>query len=102
MLITSRLSNWEGAVKTFSLDVLADEDAAKFLLERTEARRTIAPDDQQQALTIVRELGKLPLALEQAGAYIQTYRFTFRQYLEEWQKERDEVLEWFDGRVMQY
>ena len=38
------------------------------------------------------ELGQLALALEQAGAYIEKYRFTFAQYLAEWQERRDKVL----------
>ena len=48
------------------------------------------------------ELGRLALALEQAGAYIEHYRCTFATYFAEWQQRREKVLEWFDSRVMQY
>ena len=39
MIITSRIADWSTAVQPVELDVLAEEDAAAFLLERTEARR---------------------------------------------------------------
>ena len=39
MIITSRIVDWSPAVQPVELDVLAEEDAAAFLLERTESRR---------------------------------------------------------------
>ena len=39
VLVTSRLSGWSGAVESLALDVLAEADAAAFLLERTDERR---------------------------------------------------------------
>jgi tetratricopeptide (TPR) repeat protein len=108
VVITSRLGNWEGAVETLALDVLTVEDAAAFLLERTEGGsnkqggRRKQPDDAAQARVLAVELGQLALALEQAGAYISLYRSTFQEYLEEWRQRHDRVLEWFDERLMQY
>ncbi len=49
VLVTSRLSNWPGAVKALSLDELSDTAAAEFLLERT-GRRRMTNDDPAQAL----------------------------------------------------
>ncbi|HVP55019.1 MAG TPA: tetratricopeptide repeat protein, partial [Candidatus Eisenbacteria bacterium] len=102
VLVTSRLSNWPGAVASLPLDVLAQADAAAFLLERTASRRRKASDDPAQAHTLALELGRLALALEQAGAYIAHYRCSFSDYFAEWQQRRDKVLQWFDERVMQY
>ena len=102
VLVTSRLSNWPGAVESLALDVLEEADAAAFLLERTEARRRKAPDDAAQARALAVELGRLALALEQAGTYIEHYRCTIAGYLGEWQQQREKVLKWFDPRVMQY
>jgi len=102
VVITSRLSNWEGGVETLALDVLSVEAAAEFLLERTEGGRRKQADDAAQARVLAVELGQLALALEQAGAYIARYRSTFAGYLGEWQKRHDRVLEWFDERIMQY
>jgi tetratricopeptide repeat protein/uncharacterized protein DUF4062 len=102
MLVTSRLSNWPGAVATLALDVLAQDDAAAFLLERTAGRRRPLPNDDAQAHQLAVELGHLALALEQAGAYIARHRLTLTQYLAAWQGSREKVLAWFDARVMQY
>jgi tetratricopeptide (TPR) repeat protein len=102
VLITSRLSGWSGAVETLALDVLAESDAAAFLLERTDVRRRKQPDDSQQALHLAVELGHLALALEQAAAYIVKHRLTFAQYLDRCRTKHDEVLAWFNERRMQY
>jgi tetratricopeptide (TPR) repeat protein len=102
VLVTSRLSRWEGAVESLALDVLEEVDACAFLLERTQHRRRKTPDDEAQARAVAVELGRLALALEQAGAYIDRYRLTFADYLAEWHERRGNVLEWFDERVMQY
>ena len=102
VLVTSRMSGWSGAVESLALDVLAEADAAAFLLERTEERRRKVPDDPEQARRLAVELGQLALALEQAGAYIVKHRLTFAQYLDQWHSKHDEVLTWFDERLMQY
>jgi tetratricopeptide (TPR) repeat protein len=52
--------------RPLSVRPLAREDAIKFLLERT------AQSDRAAANDLAEELGDLPLALEQAGAYIET------------------------------
>src|SRR5664279_2522890 len=92
VLVTSRLSNWPGAVESLALDVLEEADAAAFLLERTEARRRKATDDAAQARAPAVELGRLALALEQAGAYIEHYRCTFATYFAEWQQQREKAV----------
>ena len=102
VLITSRISQWPGALETLSLDVLAEHDATDFLLERTEKRRRKQPDDESQAQELAILLGRLALALEQAGAMIDTKRMTFAQYKSEWEKCQADVLAWFDERLMQY
>jgi len=47
--VTSRLSNWPGAVESLALDVLEESDAVAFLLERAQHRRRKTPDDDAQA-----------------------------------------------------
>jgi tetratricopeptide (TPR) repeat protein len=102
VLVTSRLANWPSAIGSVSLESLTEADAAAFLLERTQDRRRKTSDDDAQARAVGEDLGQLPLALEQAGAYIDKYRLTFADYLAEWQGQRDKVLTWFDERLMQY
>ena len=50
VIITSRIADLGGAISLFELDVLFQEDAAAFLLERTETRRTNTPTDIDDAV----------------------------------------------------
>jgi hypothetical protein len=69
VIVTSRLANFAGHFDPLELDVLGLEDAAAFLLERTDRRRQTTPDDAEAARQLALDLGQLALALEQAGAY---------------------------------
>lgn len=102
VVITGRLSNFSAHVEPLELHVLAVDDAADFLLERTKGRRRSATDDDAMARDVAVELGQLPLALEQAAAYVAKRRMTFGRYLEQWRSSRDEVLGWFDATVTGY
>ncbi len=102
VLLTGRLSNWSRQVEPLELDVLTVESATEFLMSRTAARRRTTPQDAERAAELAVELGRLALALEQAGAYIAQRRLTFADYLHEWRQQHDKVLDWFDERVMQY
>ena len=102
VLLTGRLARWSAEVEPLELDVLTEDAAAEFLLARTKARRRTTPEDEGLAVTLARELGFLPLALEQAGAYIAERRLTLAAYLEEWHSRHEQVLTWFDPRVSHY
>jgi tetratricopeptide (TPR) repeat protein len=103
VVITSRLANFSGNIQPLELDVLAVEDAAAFLLARTDnGRRRVAADDGEKAREVAEELGRLALALEQAAAFIAKRRLTFAQYLAQWRSKRGDVLEWFDETVTGY
>ncbi|HEV7505734.1 MAG TPA: tetratricopeptide repeat protein [Thermoanaerobaculia bacterium] len=102
VLLTGRLARWSAEVEPLELDVLAEDAAAEFLLARTKGRRRPTQEDDRHAIALARELGFLPLALEQAGAYIAERRLTLAAYLEEWQSRHDQILTWFDPRVSHY
>ena len=102
VLITTRLRNWSGSVQVLDVDILAPDDAAAFLLERTEGKRRLSEDDIATALLIGEDLGYLALALEQAGAYISQRRLSFAGYRSEWQQRRTKVLAWNEPRLTQY
>jgi hypothetical protein len=82
VVVTSRLADFSGHFQPLELNVLAIEDAAAFLLERTRNRRRVALDDEARVREVAEELGGLALALEQAAAFVGKRRFTFAQYLE--------------------
>ena len=69
-LITSRFADWPAAagIRAIQLYVLEPEPARQFLLART--GRAAAGAERAACDDLARELGYLPLALEQAAAYI--------------------------------
>ena len=59
VIITSRIVDWSLGVQAVELDVLAEEDVAAFLLERTEPRRKKAPTDAEDAIVLARIFHRL-------------------------------------------
>src|SRR5271165_960616 len=102
VIITGRMANYGAEIETLDLDVLDPEEATAFLLERTTRRRRTAADDESLARDLAEELGRLALALEQAGAYIAHQTISFARYLQEWKRNRGKVLTWFEPGVMHY
>ncbi|HEX4496629.1 MAG TPA: tetratricopeptide repeat protein [Thermoanaerobaculia bacterium] len=102
VLITSRIKDWPASIKRQQIETLSLDEAQRFLLERTENDRSRSDEDPKHALRLAEELGGLPLALEQAGAYISHHQMSLSKYLEELEQERDRMLNWYDGSVMEY
>ena len=101
-IVTARVSNFPASLPTLELDVLEDDAAVEFLLQRTRGKRAPAADDEAQARELAHELGGLALGLEQAGAYIARQRIGFARYLMLWREKRESVLNWFDKTTMSY
>ena len=102
ILITTRLTTWPGGVRKQSLGTLSQEEAVRFLLHRTEEEREPAADDTARAADLAERVDGLPLALEQAAAYIIRHRMRLSEYLRSWEQEREKLIQWYDQRVMQY
>jgi response regulator RpfG family c-di-GMP phosphodiesterase len=85
ILITSRSPNWLGVAEPFRLVLLARTDSVKFLLKRTRAIDNISAE------VLAKTLGDLPLALEQAGAYIEETRCRLADYLTLYETRGDEL-----------
>ncbi|MCX6676857.1 MAG: FxSxx-COOH system tetratricopeptide repeat protein [Methanothrix sp.] len=89
-IITSRLSVWDGMAKTLEVGVFQrdgkQDESVEFLLKRT------GQNDRKGAANLARELGDLPLALEQAGAYIKETGISFQDYLNRFKKDRKKLL----------
>src|SRR6266511_1513037 len=81
VLLTSQAeAGWEALADLLPVEVLAPTDAAEFLLARTRQRGKQA---EAAATTLGTTLGGLPLALEQAGAYVAaTGAVTLEGYVE--------------------
>jgi tetratricopeptide (TPR) repeat protein len=68
VIITSRAgTGWEPLASVLTVEVLTPTDAAGLLLART---GETGPQAEAAATTLAAKLGGLPLALEQAGAYV--------------------------------
>jgi tetratricopeptide (TPR) repeat protein len=82
-LITSRARDFQclGIVDPVELAELPVKDATEFLLRRCN-RQAADAEERDAAERLARELGGLPLALEQAAAYMVERKATFDQYLQ--------------------
>ncbi len=87
VLITSRNQEWKTFCKPLSVEVWNRNEAIAFLKKRTGQLDEKAADELAEAL------GDLPLALEQAAAYIDTRTKTYREYLELFNSRRKELWE---------
>jgi tetratricopeptide (TPR) repeat protein len=86
VLITSQHQDWPDS-QVMDVPVLDDEVAAGFLQARTSSA------DRDAALELARALGGLPLALEQAAAYIKATPLTVRGYLDLFRQRRKDMLD---------
>jgi tetratricopeptide (TPR) repeat protein len=73
--VTSRNPAWGGVAATVAVDVLPREQAVAFLVQRT------GSSDQASLDELAGALGDLPLALEQAAAYLEETTTTPGEYL---------------------
>ena len=85
VLITSQSAIWPPG-QAVQVPVLGTEVAAVFMVNRT------GDPDRQAAAVLAAELGGLPLALEQAAAYIETTTTTLAGYLSLFRDRRADLL----------
>jgi hypothetical protein len=85
VLVTSRNPSWPPG-QVLDVPVLGTEVAAGFLVNRT------GDHDKQAAIELADELGGLPLALEQAAAYIEASGGSLTGYLESFRQRRPDML----------
>jgi len=81
VIVTSRDPNWRGVAGALPVQVMEPDEARKFLLKRT------GETDEEAAAELAKELGYLPLALEQAGAYIEATGRSLSDYLQLYRKQ---------------
>ena len=101
VLLTTRTSVTGTLAHAIEIDTMEATEGAHFLLRRA---KMIALDDSQdnareevdynQARAISQALGGLPLALDQAGAYIEETKCSLSDYLDLYQTRREPLLEW--------
>ena len=95
ILVTSRAQDFQdlGIINPVQLEQWPVEDATAFLLKRC-GREDADAEERNAAAQLARALDGLPLALEQAAAYIAAgHGLTFRRYLESYRSEGLKRLE---------
>jgi tetratricopeptide (TPR) repeat protein len=95
VLVTSRIAKWK-SVHPLRLDLLEEDAAAEYLLDKTAGDRRSEPGDDLRARVIAHDLGYLALALEQAAAYINARHTTLAEYQKRWTTERNKLLAYHD------
>jgi serine/threonine protein kinase len=75
MLVTSRHQSWRELGVSVAVDEMDPEEAVEFLLRRT------GETDRAAAARLAEDLGRLPLALEGAAAYMETTGRSLKTYL---------------------
>lgn len=102
-IITTRNPNAEG-IPAEPLEVpLLDVDSSILLLS-TLSKITVQPNspEESQAAEIVGKLGYLPLAIEQAGAYVREVTANFSAFLEEYEQNHKRLHMWVPSGNRQY
>jgi TIR domain len=92
VLITSRFAGWSKGIETYPVWVLEQEPARRLLLERSGR----ASDDGEEAAAakVAERLQYLPLALEQAAAYVaEQTGFGFEDYLRRYETSEKAFLD---------
>ena len=90
VLLTTRARALAGLAEPLPVRPMPPDEAALFLLHRAR----VAEDESQRsiALQISKELGYLPLALDQAGAFIEETPSSFAEYLSLLRAEKEKLL----------
>jgi serine/threonine protein kinase/tetratricopeptide (TPR) repeat protein len=86
VLVTSRHTSWRGLASSLEVGVFEPGDATAFLFART------GDDDRVAASALWQELGGLPLALEDAAAYMESTGRSIASYLEHLRGHRRRLL----------
>ena len=87
VIITSRNQDWDVLAREMPIHVFDEAEAVEFIWKRT------GENDPDSVKGLARELDRLPLALEQACAYIKTRNISVAEYLELFRQRKTELLE---------
>jgi tetratricopeptide (TPR) repeat protein len=86
VLVTSRNQSWQGLARSLSVDVLSRAESVELLLKRS------GGDDRSSAEELAQILGDLPLALEEAAAYVDATGRSLGDYLALFRQHHAELM----------
>src|SRR5205085_1725773 len=101
ILLTTRLqATGRSVAHSIEVEKMNQEEGILLLLKRTKKLRIdtpladTTPEDREKAEAIVTTLDGLPLALDQAGVYIEETGCSLADYLRLYQTRRKELMDW--------
>jgi tetratricopeptide (TPR) repeat protein len=100
ILLTTRDPSISTLAHSIEVKQLEQDEAISLLLQHVydlpshALLQQVSQDDRAVAETIAKEMGGLPLALDQARAYIEQTRCGLAQYLEMYKQSRTRLLNW--------
>jgi tetratricopeptide (TPR) repeat protein len=95
VLVTSRNHRWDSVINTVPMDVFQREESKQFLRKRVSPGLTDADAER-----LAKELGDLPLALEQAGAMLSETGMPVDEYLRLLKEQVTEIMA--EGKSLDY
>ncbi|HXR66792.1 MAG TPA: FxSxx-COOH system tetratricopeptide repeat protein [Ktedonobacteraceae bacterium] len=91
VLLTTRMQATGTLARPLAVPALTIEEGARWLLMRARVREADM-ESYHQAWEVAHELDGLPLALDQAGAYLEETGASMDQYLQTYQRQRADLL----------
>ena len=92
ILLTTRAHAVGALATAITVDNLSMEEGTELLQRRTQRLADVSPHEMKQARHIVSTLAQFPLALDQAGAYIEETGCSFSSYLDLYHTHRSLLL----------
>lgn len=95
ILVTTRSQEADPHCKSIVMEVMSQSEGVTFLLRRTsdkEQAEHLPPPERAALSQLWATMGGLPLALDQAGAYIRIARCSFHEYLDLFRRHRKDLL----------
>lgn len=90
VILTSRQQKWPNTFTKVDVDVMSEDEAMQLIKSLLQRKITVVNQDGLEEL--VKELGCLPLALAQAGAYIEQNIMSIADYLKLYKKHEQALL----------
>lgn len=93
LVTTQNPATWRPHAEPVEVPTWKPDVGAAFLLERTGCTETATDAEREAARSLAEEMGGLPLALEQAAAYVDAKALTFAEYLTRFRDFPDDLLD---------
>lgn len=91
-LLTARSANLGGLAESIEIEPLPEADAVGFLLRRARLDATADPQAREAAKAVAQAAAGVPLALDQAGAYVEETGCSLQEYSQLWRDHRRQLL----------